>query len=67
MADTDLTASENFKYRIRRDTSGALNWFRENWRNKRLFRWTTILLGVLLALWIVVWALLVRGCPMRAS
>ena len=63
MADHDLTASENFKYRIRRDTSGALTWFRENWRDKRWFRWTTILLGVLLALWIVVWALLVRGLP----
>lgn len=63
MADTDLTAGENFKYRIRRDTHGAINWFRENWRDKRLFRWGAMALAALLALWIVVWAVLVRGMP----
>jgi penicillin-binding protein 1A len=55
--------TEYFRYRIRRDASGALNWFRENWREKRWFRWLTILLGAFLALWIVVWALLARDLP----
>ncbi len=63
MADTDLTAGENFKYRIRRDTHGAINWFRENWRDKRWFRWGAMALAALLALWIIVWAVLVRGMP----
>lgn len=63
MADTDLTAGENFKYRIRRDTRGAINWFRENWREKRWFRWGSVALGLLLAVWIVAWAILARGLP----
>ena len=58
MADTDLTASENFKYRIRRDTSGALTWFRENWRASRRFRWISSAIGAFLALAIVGWTVL---------
>ena len=63
MAETDLTPAENFKYRIRRDTSGAVAWFRDNWREKRWFRWGAVALGVALALWLIVWALLARGLP----
>src|SRR5262245_6478214 len=63
MAETELTAGEHFKYRVRRDTSGALAWFRENWRNKRWFRWSAILLGLMLAAYIVLWAVLIRGLP----
>ncbi|WP_374405487.1 penicillin-binding protein 1A [Pelagerythrobacter sp.] len=55
--------TEYFRYRIRRDASGALSWFRENWREKRWFRWFAILLGAALALWIVAWALLARDLP----
>jgi penicillin-binding protein 1A len=63
MADTEMTAGENFKYRIRRDTRGAIAWFRENFRQKRWFRWGSIGLAGLLAVWIVGWALLGRGLP----
>lgn len=63
MADTDLTAAENFKYRIRRDTSGAAAWFRENWRAKRWFRWGSSALGALLALWLIGWTVLASGLP----
>lgn len=59
----EQSTTEYFRYRIRRDASGALNWFRTSWREKRWFRWTTILLGVFLALWLVVWALLARDLP----
>ena len=63
MSDTEMTAGENFKYRIRRDTSGAVTWFRESWRGKRWFRWLAMLLGAFLVLWIVAWAVLARGLP----
>ena len=55
--------TEYFRYRIRRDASGALSWFKTNWREKRWFRWFTILLAAMLALWVVVWALLARDLP----
>jgi penicillin-binding protein 1A len=63
MNDTEQSRAEYFRYRIRRDASGALNWFRQSWREKRWFRWGSIGLGVLLAIWIVGWALLARGLP----
>ena len=39
-----MTTGENFTYRIRRDTRGAIAWFRENYRQKRWFRWASIAL-----------------------
>ena len=60
---TEQSTTEYFRYRIRRDTSGAIEWFRASWREKRWFRWLTILLGAFLALWLVVWALLARDLP----
>lgn len=63
MAETELSPGENFRYRIRRDTRGAIAWFRENWRTKRNFRWGTSALGALLVLAIVGWVLLGRGLP----
>ncbi len=63
MADTDTTAGESFTYRIRRDTRGAIAWFRRNFREKRWFRWGAVALTAALTLWIVVWATLARGLP----
>jgi len=63
MAETELTAGENFKYRIRRDTSGVATWFRENWRARWWFRWGSMALAAGLVLWLILWALLARGLP----
>src|SRR5690606_11404230 len=63
MADTDLTAGENFQYRIRRDTRGAMDWFRTSWRQKRWFRWGSISLGLLMAVSIAAWAIFARDLP----
>ena len=63
MADTDQTTGEYFRYRIRRDASGVLTWFRDNWRDKRWFRWGAIGLGLLLVIWLIGWALLARNLP----
>jgi len=63
MPETDLTAGEHFKYRIRRDTRGALAWFRDNWRNKRWFRWLASASIALFVVWLLVWVLLTRNLP----
>ena len=63
MADTEMTAGENFRYRIRRDTRGVAAWFRENWRANRWFRWGSIALGLALTLWLILWLVLARGLP----
>ena len=63
MAENEMTAGENFTYRIRRDTRGAIAWFRENYRQKRWFRWGSIALLAVAVLWFMVWALLARGLP----
>ena len=63
MDDTEQSRAEYFRYRIRRDASGALNWFRQNWRDKRWFRWGSIGLGALVVVWLVAWTLLARGLP----
>lgn len=63
MDNAEQSRGEYFRYRIRRDAGGALAWFRENWRDKRHFRWITIALGAALALWIVGWAVLGRDLP----
>ncbi|MGB5779507.1 MAG: transglycosylase domain-containing protein [Allopontixanthobacter sediminis] len=57
------STSEYFRYRIRRDTSGAAAWFAAKWRERRLFRWAVIAGGAMLALLILAWALLARGLP----
>ncbi|MXO67662.1 penicillin-binding protein [Altererythrobacter marinus] len=61
MAEPSTT--EYFRYRIRRDASGALNWLATSWRERRWFRWGAVALGALLVLWLAVWALLARGLP----
>ncbi|AKM07393.1 penicillin-binding protein 1A [Pelagerythrobacter marensis] len=57
------SSTEYFRYRIRRDTSGALSWLAANWRERRWFRWGAILFCVALAVWLAGWALLARGLP----
>ncbi|HVR89560.1 MAG TPA: transglycosylase domain-containing protein [Novosphingobium sp.] len=79
----DAAAPESIRYRIRRDAGGALEWargmvakarahpsgewFRENWRTSRWFRLTGYALGVLLALWLLVWVLIARNLPSAES
>ena len=62
MADTDQSA-EPLHFRIRREASGAIAWFRESWRAKRWFRWAATALLALAVVWLLVWALLTRDLP----
>jgi len=63
MAETDQTAGESFTYRIRREARGALDWYREAWREKRWVRWASWAALALALLWALVWFLLARGLP----
>ena len=61
MADTPNT--DTFRYRIRRDTQGALQWFKTNWREKRWFRAAMgVVIGFVL-LYLLVWVTLARNLP----
>ena len=61
MAET--SKFESLSYRIRRDASGAIAWFKTSWADKRWFRWLAMALGGLLLLWLVVWLTLARNLP----
>ena len=61
MAET--SKFEEISYRIRREASGLIAWFKTNWHERKWFRWGAIALGVLLAIWLVVWVLLARNLP----
>jgi penicillin-binding protein 1A len=63
MDNSEQSRGDYIRYRIRRDAGGALAWFRENWRDKRNFRWITIALGAALAMWVAGWAVLARDLP----
>lgn len=59
----DTSALQNFHYRIRREASGAFNWIKRKWQESRWWRWAMILLGLALAGWLVLWAVLARDLP----
>ena len=63
MDETQQSRGEYFRYRLRRDASGALEWFRDNWRAKRWFRWASMAFAAFLALWIVGWVVVARDLP----
>jgi penicillin-binding protein 1A len=63
MDETQQSRADYFRYRIRRDSSGALEWFRGNWRSSKRFRWASSALGALLALCIVGWAVVTHDLP----
>lgn len=49
--------------RLQGDSLASLAWFRENWRQQRLFRWGAAALGAFVLLLIASWFLLARGLP----
>ncbi len=60
---TEQTTGESIRYRIRRDASGVVAWFKRNWAEKRWFRWGSMVLGMALMMWLLAWAFLARGLP----
>ncbi|QDM40002.1 transglycosylase domain-containing protein [Altererythrobacter sp. TH136] len=59
----DSTTLEHIRYRIRRDTHGAIQWFRDNWRERRWFRWLASLIAGGLLLLVIGWIILARDLP----
>lgn len=59
----DSTTLEHIRYRIRRDTHGAIQWFRGNWRERRWFRWLASLIAGGLLLLVIGWIILARDLP----
>lgn len=59
----DGSSLENFRYIIRREATGAWAFLRRNWQQRRWFRWSALLLGALVVVWMVAWALLARTLP----
>lgn len=59
----DTSRFEAISYRIRREASGFAAWFKNNWRERRWFRWGAIGLGGFLLVWLIAWALIARTLP----
>jgi len=59
----DTPAPDEQHFRIRRDASGALAWFRDNWREKRRFRIGGYIIGGLIALYALMWLTVMRNLP----
>lgn len=64
---SEQSTLDYFRYRIRRDASGAVAWFKEHWANQRRFRVLAILLAIVLAVLTLAWASLARGLPDASS
>ena len=60
---TETTKIGSLSYRIRREASGVVAWFKRNWHERRWFKWGSIALGVVLVLWLIAWVLLARSLP----
>ena len=59
----ETTQQEGFRYRIRREASGVIAWFRAMWQDRRWFRWAIRALIVAVVAWIVLWIAITRDMP----
>ncbi|ALE16569.1 Multimodular transpeptidase-transglycosylase [Altererythrobacter epoxidivorans] len=59
----EQTTVEYARFRLRRDSNAVLEWFRRNWRERRLFRWAAAAIGAFVLLTIVAWFWLARDLP----
>ncbi len=63
MSEIENAEGEGAHYRVRRDARGAFRNFVSVWRQKRWLRWTSYLLGALLAFWLIAWLVFLRTLP----
>ena len=63
MSDTEQSAPQSIRYRIRREAQGVMAWFKGNWQSSRAFRWAAIGLGGAVLLYLLAWFFLARNLP----
>lgn len=63
----DTSSLQAFHYRIRREASGLINWFRRKWSESRWFRRGAIVLGAGLVGLLALWAVLAKDLPDAAT
>ncbi len=59
----DTSSLQAFHYRIRREASGLVNWFRRKWAESRWFRRGAIMLGAGFVGLLALWAVLAKDLP----
>jgi penicillin-binding protein 1A len=59
----ETNASDNLRYRIRRNAGGVAASFREYWREKLWFRRAGYAIVILLLGWLLLWAVVLRNLP----
>ena len=59
----EQSALDYAKFRLQRDSTAVRDWFRENWQDKRWFRWAAMALATFVVLWLAVWTVLARDLP----
>ena len=67
MTDTARPDLAYIRGRLRGDSTAALDWFRENWREHRNFRRISAAIGAGILLLVAIWALLARDLPDASS
>ncbi|MHA6317364.1 penicillin-binding protein 1A [Altererythrobacter sp. CAU 1778] len=60
---SDASVQTDFRYKIRRDASGALSFAKIHWREKRWLRWLSYLVALGLAAFLALWIALSSGLP----
>ena len=60
---TEASNIEYFRHRLQRDTTLALDWFRTNWKERKLFRWSIRALAAFVLLLVGIWIWLARDLP----
>ncbi len=59
----DKSAFENVRFRLKRDTGAAADWFKHNWHASRWFKLIAVAVGLGILVWVAAWALLARDLP----
>lgn len=63
----DEPASENAdatrRYRVKREASGFVAWFRQNWQSSRRFRWGASAFGAFVLAYALLWLTVIRTLP----
>ncbi|HSG34567.1 MAG TPA: transglycosylase domain-containing protein, partial [Sphingomonadaceae bacterium] len=63
MVELAQVSGQSIRYRLTRGASSWLEWFKDNWRQSRMFKLLSTLLLMVLLAYFMVWLFLARGLP----